>query len=82
MVFPAITVIAGLVGETVKASPVPDKYIPIAVGITGGVLGVVGMAVVSGFPATDPLSAVAVGIVSGLASTGIHQVVHQLGNDE
>lgn len=82
MVFPAITVIAGLVGEIVKASPVPDKYIPIAVGITGGVLGAVGMVVVNGYPATDPLSAVAVGIVSGLAATGAHQAAHQLGKDE
>ncbi|WP_366776160.1 phage holin family protein [uncultured Gemmiger sp.] len=30
------------------------------------------------FPATDPLTAVAVGIVSGLAATGINQAVKQL----
>ena len=31
------------------------------------------------FPAGDPLTAVAVGIVSGLAATGVNQAVRQLG---
>ena len=31
------------------------------------------------FPAHDPLTALAVGIVSGLAATGVNQAVKQLG---
>ena len=55
-----------------------NKYIPVIVGAAGGVLGVVGMLVMPDFPATDYLTAVAVGIVSGLAATGINQVYKQL----
>ena len=41
-------------------------------------LGVLGMFVMPEFPATDYMTAVAVGIVSGLAATGINQVYKQL----
>lgn len=77
----AITVICYLVGLVVKASPWNnDKYIPIACGLVGGVLGVAALYLgVADFPATDPLTAVAVGIVSGLAATGVNQAVRQLG---
>lgn len=77
----AITVICYLVGLVVKASPWSnDKYIPIACGVVGGVLGIVALYTgLPQFPATDPLTAVSVGIVSGLAATGIHQAVKQLG---
>ena len=34
------------------------------------------------FPAADMLTAIAVGIVSGLAATGIDQTVKQLGSQE
>lgn len=76
---PAIVVIAYLVGVACKAiDKVPDKLIPVIVGATGGVLGVVGMYTMSGFPASDVLNALAVGIASGLASTGVNQIVKQL----
>lgn len=76
----AITVICYLVGLVVKASRWNnDKYIPIACGIVGGVLGIVGLYIgLADFPATDPLTAAAVGIVSGLAATGLNQAVKQL----
>ena len=75
----AITVICYLVGLVVKASPYNnDQYIPIACGLVGGLLGVAAMAVgLPDFPATDPLTAVAVGIVSGLAATGANQIIKQ-----
>ena len=75
----AITVICYLVGLVVKASPYDnDQYIPIACGLVGGLLGVAAMAVgLPDFPATDPLTAVAVGIVSGLAATGANQIIKQ-----
>lgn len=48
------------------------------VGVAGGILGVVGMYVIPNFPATDVLDAIAVGIVSGLASTGVNQIQKQV----
>lgn len=76
----AITVVCYLVGLVVKASPWNnDQYIPIACGLVGGVLGVAGLYLgLPDFPAGDPLTAVAVGIVSGLAATGINQAAKQL----
>ena len=62
----------------VKVSGIDNKWIPIVVGVAGGVLGVVGMYLMPDFPAQDYLTAVAVGIVSGLAATGIDQVAKQL----
>lgn len=74
-----ITVICYLVGQVVKASGVDNKWIPIVVGVAGGILGVVGMHIMPDFPAQDYLTAIAVGIVSGLAATGVNQVAKQLG---
>lgn len=73
----AITVICYLLGQGVKASGLDNKWIPIIVGVAGGILGVLGMGVIPDFPATDYINAVAVGIVSGLASTGANQVLKQ-----
>lgn len=74
----AITVICYLIGMVAKASPLEDKWIPCIVGVVGGILGVVGMYLMPDFPAKDVLNAVAIGIVSGLASTGAHQIGKQL----
>lgn len=75
----AITVICYLVGLIVKASGLNDKYIPICCGVAGAVLGVAGLYLgLPDFPAADPVTALAVGIVSGLAATGINQMAKQL----
>lgn len=74
----AITVICYLIGEGIKASGLDNKWIPVIVGLCGGILGVVGMMVMQEFPANDYLTAVAVGIVSGLGATGANQIVKQL----
>lgn len=75
----AIVVIAYLIGLFAKTLPkVKDNYIPIIVGVSGGILGVVGMYTIPDFPATDILNAIAVGIVSGLASTGVNQAYKQI----
>lgn len=75
----AIVVITYLIGLGAKAIPqIKDNFIPIIVGITGGILGVVGMYVIPDFPATDVLNAIAVGIVSGLSSTGVNQIYKQV----
>lgn len=74
-----ISVICYLIGMIIKATGLDNKWIPCICGVAGAVLGVVAWVIsVPDFPATDPLTAVAVGIVSGLAATGINQAVKQL----
>ena len=74
----AIVVIAYLIGLGAKnISAIKDEVIPVIVGVCGGILGVVGMFVMPDFPAHDILNAIAIGIVSGLASTGVNQVWKQ-----
>lgn len=75
----AIVVICYLVGLAVKQIPqVNDELIPTIVGVSGGILGVVAMYVMPDFPANDILNAIAIGIVSGLASTGVNQAYKQM----
>lgn len=73
-----ITVICFLVGMAVKASPLDDRFIPIIVGVCGAALGVTGLYTMADFPAANVIDAVAVGIASGLAATGLHQIGKQL----
>lgn len=74
----AIVVICYLVGLAAKRSQrVKDETIPVIVGVAGGILGAVGMYVMPDFPANDILNAIAIGIASGLASTGVNQVYKQ-----
>lgn len=74
-----ITVIAYLVGMIAKSiSQLDNKWVPVICAATGGILGVVALYTMEAFPATDLLSAIAVGIVSGLAATGVNQTVKQL----
>ena len=78
----AITVICYLAGLIAKALPLDDRYIPIVCGVCGAVLGVAGLYLgLPDFPAGDPLTALAVGIVSGLAATGVNQVGKQLAKE-
>ena len=75
-----IVVICYLVGLIVKATPWNNnKIIPVVCGITGAILGAVALATgMPEFPASDYITAVAVGIVSGLAATGADQAAKQL----
>ena len=75
----AITVIAYLVGIGCKAAgSVKDELIPVICGCVGAVLGIAGLYLMPDFPATDVINALAVGIVSGLAATGVNQIYKQL----
>lgn len=74
----AITVICFLAGKIIKATKLDNKWLPCIVGMVGAALGLVGLWVMPDFPAQEPLTALAVGIVSGLASTGAHQIAKQL----
>lgn len=78
----AIIVITYLIGYASKQIPqVKDNIIPIVVGVAGGILGVVGMFVIPSYPADNILDAIAVGIVSGMASTGVNQIYKQIKNN-
>ena len=74
----AITVICYLAAECIKATALNNKWLPVVCGILGGALGVVAMFIMPDFPGGDYITAVAIGIVSGLAATGANQIGKQL----
>ncbi len=74
-----ITVICWLIGQIVKATGIDNKWIPCIVGVVGGLLGVAGLYIIPDYPAQEIITAVAVGIVSGMAATGVDQMGKQLG---
>lgn len=74
----SITVICFLAARAAKAVGLDCKWLPIICGTLGGILGVLGLFMMKSFPAADAITAAAVGIVSGLAATGAHQVYKQL----
>lgn len=75
----AITALVYIICLCVKASAMDNKWIPVIAGVSGVILGIVALYIgVPDFPATDPMTAAAVGGVSGLAATGLHQVKKQL----
>lgn len=75
----AITTICYLIGLLCKAVEfLDDKYIPVIMGVIGAILGIAGWLTTADFPAATWLSATEVGIVSGLAATGVNQIYKQL----
>lgn len=74
----AITIICYLIAQGVKATRLDNKWLPVICGVCGAGLGYLGHLVMPDFPAEDALTAIAVGIVSGLAATGSHQAIKQL----
>lgn len=75
----AIVCVCLIVGMMVKnISFIDDKWIPCIVAFVGAMLALLGFYTLENF-AADWLSAVQIGIASGLASTGLHQIVKQLG---
>ena len=77
-----ICVICYLIGVICKAIGKIDKFIPAIVGVVGAGCGVLGFFVMPGFPADNIIDALAVGIVSGLSSTGVNQIYKQLTKEE
>ena len=77
-----ITVICWLIGQIIKATGLENKWIPCIVGVAGGLLGVAGLYIIPDYPATEIITAVAVGIVSGMAATGADQIGKQLGGGQ
>ena len=75
----AIVALAYIVGLIVKATGIDNKWIPVICGVSGIALGILALYIgVSDFPATDYLTAAAVGGASGLAATGLDQAAKQL----
>lgn len=74
-----ITVLCYLIGQIVKASGLNNKWIPVICGAAGLLLGVMCLYIgVPDFPAADPVTAAAVGVVSGLAATGLNEAAKQI----
>lgn len=74
----AISVICYLAAQALKATALDAKWLPVIAGALGAVLGMAAMFIMPHFPASDLITAAAVGIVSGLAATGAHQIYKQL----
>lgn len=75
----AITVMCYLVGQIVKNTKIDNKWIPVTCGVAGLLLGIAALYMgMPDFPASDPITAAAVGAASGLAATGVNQAFKQL----
>lgn len=78
----AITVVCYLVATFIKATALPNRWLPVICGFCGGVLGIVSMYIMPEYPADDLITALAVGIVSGFAATGVNQAIKQLSKSD
>lgn len=75
----SIALICYCIGMVVKSIDViDDKYIPAIVLIIGAVLGGIGMYIIPDYPATDIITAIAVGFASGGTATAVNQTIKQL----
>ncbi len=75
---PEIVILCLLVGLAVKVSPLDNKYIPVIVGAAGGAVGIAAFYVMPSFQGSNLIYALASGVISGLAATGLHQAIKQL----
>ena len=76
----AITVLCYIAGEVVKLSKLDNKWIPVVCGLVGLALGIVAMFIMPDFPGVDYITSAAIGVMSGLAATGVNQIFKQLKN--
>lgn len=75
----AIAVIAflfGLIAKQVKF--IPDRWIPVICALVGAAFSIPAMQIMPEFPGDNWITAIAYGIVSGLAAVGGHQIYKQL----
>lgn len=69
-----VCLLIGMIAKNIRA--IENKWIPVIVAAAGAALGIAAFLTLPGF-AADWLCALQIGIVSGLASTGLHQIVKQ-----
>lgn len=78
-----ITIICLLIGMGLKQiNKIPNKFIPVIVGFIGGLIAIPAMYIMKDFPANDVITAISIGIMSGLSSTGVHQIYKQTTKSE
>lgn len=81
---PAIVIICYLIGELFKHCILKKKskykFLPMIVGISGGIIGLITYFVSPElmFNVTSPIVAISIGIVSGLASTGGNEAIKKI----
>ena len=74
-----IVIICYAIGLGLKALKyINDVCIPFLLAVCGGILGAIALYVMPSYPAEDVITATAIGVFSGLASTGSNQVYKQL----
>lgn len=81
---PAIVVICYLIGFAFKSigNEKIDKFIPLICGLSGAILGIaIYLTIPYYIDAENWAAALAIGIVSGFAATGINQLVKQIKNN-
>jgi uncharacterized membrane protein len=61
---------------------IPDSYMPVIVGTAGGIIAIPAMYIMPVFPATDVITAISVGVMSGLVSTGVNQLYKKVKKNE
>ena len=77
-----IVIICYLIGLGCKqVDKIKDNTRPVIVGIVGGIVAIPAMYLMKDFPANDVITAISIGITSGLASTGANQVYKQITKD-
>lgn len=78
-----IIIICYLAGIGLKAlERFKNSAIPFVLGVLGGIIAIPAMYIMPDFPATDIITAISVGIMSGLTSTGVNQIYKQFKNDK
>lgn len=78
---PAIVVVCYFVGMIAKTffNEKAERFIPVICGLCGAILGIVVFYTIPDFiGATNWITALAIGIVSGLSATGANQIYKQL----
>ena len=78
---PAIAVICYVVAEVAKATALDNKWLPVLCMALGGLLGIAALYIMPSYPASDILTAAAIGIASGASATALHQTGKQLSSE-
>lgn len=82
IIIPTLTIICYLIVEVFKLF-VKKKHLPVISGITGAILGVIAYFITpSLIGGENILTAISIGIISGLGATGSNQILKQIKRGE